>query len=232
MKSSPFTRITKPNKVIHLIPKSNNYKYIFIFLHGLFASPLNFVDIFDKFNGPIPDSFKIILPCAPIQNADFNNGNPTTSWFNGGVILEDTIDYNELEKSSQYIKNIINEEVKLLNGDYSKIFLSGFSQGACLSFHIGLSFEFLLGGIICFCGVPFSYTKVNEKNKKNLNIFTALGCKDGFFQIKYALDQIKNLIRDNSNLIVKEYPNNAHKVCDDEIEDMKKFILNIIENNK
>ena len=237
MKSSPFTRITKPNKVIHLIPKSNNYKYIFIFLHGLFASPLNFVDIFDKFNGPIPDSFKIILPCAPTQNADFNNGNPTTSWFNistkyGGVILEDTIDYNELEKSSQYIKNIINEEVKLLNGDYSKIFLSGFSQGACLSFHIGLSFEFLLGGIICFCGVPFSYTKVNEKNKKNLNIFTALGCKDGFFQIKYALDQIKNLIGDNSNLIVKEYPNNAHKVCDDEIEDMKKFILNIIENNK
>ena len=234
MKSSPFTRITKSNKEIHLIPKSNNYQYIFIFIHGLFGSPLNFVDIFDKFDGPIPDSFKIILPCAPIQNADFNNGNPTTSWFNiskkyDGVILEDTIDYNELEKSSQFIKNIINEEVKLLNDDYSKIFLSGYSQGACLSFHIGLSFDFLLGGIICFCGMPFSYTKVNENNKKNLNIFTVLGFKDENFQIKYVLEQIKNLIGDNSNLIVKEYPNNAHKVCDDELEDMKKFILNIIE---
>ena len=82
MSRSPFNRITKSNKEIQLIPKSNHYKYVYIFMHGLFATPLNFVDKFDRNNGPLSDSFKIILPCAPVQNADFNRGQPTTSWFN------------------------------------------------------------------------------------------------------------------------------------------------------
>ncbi len=177
---------------------------------------------------------KIILLQSPYEKVHRNQP-INTSWFTVydiPLVSRDSYDYPDAEKSAKKVEEIINEEVKLLNGDYSKIFLSGFSQGACLTFHIGLSFEFLLGGIACFCGVPFSYTKIKENNKKNLNIFIALGFKDDFFQIKFALEQIKNLIGNNSNLIVKEYPNNAHKVCDDEIEDMKKFILNIIENNK
>ena len=235
MDNTPFKRIVKPNKEIILIPKSNKYEYVFIFMHGLFATPLNFVDKFDKFNGPLPDNFKIILPCAPIQNADFNKGKATTSWFNisakyGGIIYEDCIDFNQLEKSSNQIKKIINEEAKLLNGKYSNIFISGFSQGACLSFHIGLGFEHLLGGIACFCGVPFSYTKINQNNKEKLNIFIALGWKDEFFQLNYAKEQIKNIIGKNQNLVLKEYKSNAHQVYDNELDDLKKFILNKINN--
>ena len=233
MSNSPFKRIVKSNKEIVLIPKTNKYEYVFIFLHGLFATPFNFVDKFDKFNGPIPDNFKIILPCAKIQNADFNKGKPTTSWFNisakyGGIIYEDCIDFKQLEESSNKIIKIIHEEAKLLNGKYNNIFVSGFSQGACLSFHIGLSFEYLLGGIACFCGSPFSYTKVNKNNKKNLNIFTALGGKDGFFQLNYVKEQIKNIIGNNPNLVVKEYKLNDHQVYDDELDDLKEFIYNKI----
>ena len=234
MNNSPFKRIVKPNKDIILIPKSNKYDYVFIFMHGLFATPFNFVDIFDKCNGPIPDNFKIILPCAPIQNADFNKGKPTTSWFNisakyGGVIYEDCINYNQLKSSSNKIEKIIHEEAKLLNGNYDKIFVSGFSQGSCLSFHIGLEFEHLLGGIACFCGVPFSYTKINQKNK-NLNILAVLGGKDEFFQINFSKEQIKKLIGDFPNLIVKVYKSNGHQVCDDELEYLKKFILDKVNN--
>jgi len=235
MNGSPFNRIVKPNKEIVLMPKSQKYKYVYIFMHGLFATPMNFVDKFDKPNGPIPDSFKIILPCAPVQKADFNRGQPTTSWFNisakyGGMILEDTIDYRQLDESANRIKNIIHEEAKLLNGDYSRIFVSGFSQGACLSFHIGLSFEHLLGGIACFCGVPFSHTKIISNNKNNLNIFTALGGKDGFFELDFAKSQIKRLIGNNPNLIVNEYPYYDHQVYNDELRDMKQFISSIIDH--
>jgi predicted esterase len=229
MNNSPFKRIVKSNNEIILIPNSNKYDYVFIFMHGLFATPFNFVDKFDKYNGPIPDNFKIILPCAPVQNADFNKGKPTTSWFNisakyGGIIYEDCIDYNQLKSSANKIEKIIHEEAKLLNGHYDKIFVSGFSQGSCLSFHIGLEFEHLLGGIVCFCGVPFSYTKINHKNK-NLKILAVLGGKDEFFQINFAKEQIKNLIGDFPNLIVKVYKQNGHQVYDDELEDLKKFIL-------
>ena len=148
----------------------------------------------------------------------------------GGVIYEDCIDYKQLELSSNQIKKIIHEEAKLLDGKYSNIFVSGFSQGACLSFHIGLGFEKKLGGIACFCGVPFSYTKTNQNNKKNLNIFIALGWKDQFFQLNYAKEQIKSIIGNNQNLVLKEYKSNAHQVYDDELNDLNKFILNIINN--
>ena len=137
MRSSPFKRINKSNNEIQLIPESGKYQNANILMHGLFTSPSKYVDFFDRPNPPVPSNFKIIMPCTPVQNADFNQGKPTTSWFNisakyGGVIYEDCINYRELEESSNRIKNIIYEEAKLLNNDFSRIFVSGFSQGAFL----------------------------------------------------------------------------------------------------
>ena len=233
MSDSPFNQIIKPNNDLYLIPKSGSYKYAFIFIHGLYASPKTYVNLFDKKDGVFPTDFKIILPCAPIQNVDVNEGKPTTSWFNinkkhGKEIREDSIDFNQLESSSNMIKKIIKEEAKLLNNDYSKIFVCGFSQGACLSFHIGLTFDNLLGGIICMCGIPLSIYKINEKNRNNLNIFVVLGAKDGFFIEEYVKTQIKNLIGERENMVIKVYENNAHHVYDDELIDIRNFIFKIL----
>ena len=233
MSGSPFKRITQNKNDIVLLPKSGKYEYVYIFMHGLFTSPSKYVDFFDTKDSPLPSNFKIIMPCAPVQNADFNQGRPTTSWFNisakyGGVIYEDTINYKQLEESANRIKNIINEEAKLLNNDYSKIFVSGFSQGSFLSFYIGLSFEHLLGGIACFCGFPLSKTKILENNRKNLNIFAAFGVKDGFVEINFSREQMKKLLGKNENVVIKEYKNYEHQVYVEELQDMKKFILGII----
>ena len=233
MTESPFKRIKKNKNDIELLPKSGKYGYVYIFMHGLFTSPSKYVDFFDTADSPIPSNFKVVMPCAPVQNADFNQGKPTNSWFNistkyGGVIYEDTIDYKQLEQSSNRIKNIINEEAKLLNNDYSKIFVSGFSQGSFLSFYIGLSFEHLLGGIACFCGYPLSKTKFVDNNRKNLKVFAVFGVKDGFVEIGFAKEQVKKLLGNNENVIVKEYKNYEHQVYVEELKDMNKFILGII----
>ena len=232
MPQSPFKRITKGND-IQLLPKSGKYDYVYIFIHGLFNSPSTYFDFFDTKDSPIPSNFKIIMPCAPEQNADFNKGRPTTSWFNistkyGGVIYEDTIDYKQLEESSNRIKEIINEEAKLLNNDFSKIFVSGFSQGSFLSYYIGLSFEHLLGGIACFCGFPLRKTKIVENNRKNLNIFAAFGTKDDFVEIEFSKGQMNKILGKNEHLVMKEYKNYDHQIYVEELKDMKKFILNLI----
>ena len=231
MSDSPFNRINKQNNDIYLIPKSSKYKYVFIFIHGLYALPKTYIDLFDKKEGLFPNDFKIILPCAPIQNVDVNNGKPTTSWFNispkhGKEIQEDSIDFNQLETSSIRIKNIIKEEAELLNHDYSKIFLCGFSQGACLTFHIGLTLDKLLGCIICMCGIPLSVYKINENNLNNLNILVVLGRKDPFFKEEYVKKRIEEIIGNKKNLMIKVYENNAHHVYDDELNDIKEYILN------
>ena len=234
MTETPFNRITKTNNDIYLIPKSSKYNYVFIFIHGLHASPKTYIDLFDKKDGLFHSDFKIILPCAPIQNCDANNGKPTTSWFNiftnhGKEIKDDSIDLNQLEISSNRIKDIIKEEAELLNNDYSKIFLCGFSQGACITFHIGLSLEKLLGGIICMCGMPLSLYKINENNKNNLNILVILGAKDLFFKEEYVKEQIKNIIGERDKLEIKVYENNAHHVYDEEMSYIKEFVLNILQ---
>ena len=234
MIETPFNRIIKPNNDIYLIPKSGKYNYVFIFIHGLHDTPKKFVDHFDKNDGLFPSDFKIILPCAPVQNCDAHlYHEPTTSWFNiftnhGKEIKDDSIDINQLEASSNRIKDIIKEEAELLNYDYSKIFISGFSQGACASFHIGLTLDNLLGGIIGFCGMPLSLYKINENNKNNLNILVILGAKDPFFKEEYVKEQIKNIIGERDKLEIKVYENIAHNINNDGMNCLKEFVFKLL----
>ena len=44
-----------------------------------------------------------------------------------------------------------------------------------MTYHVGLSFEHVLGGIIALSGFPEFSTPVNENNFDNLNIFCVLG---------------------------------------------------------
>ena len=74
MSESPFKRLIKNKNDIILMPKSGKYDYVYIFMHGLFTSPSKYVDFFDNGKSPIPSNFKVIMPCAPIRNADFNKG--------------------------------------------------------------------------------------------------------------------------------------------------------------
>lgn len=147
-----FNRIVKNDSEIDLIPKSGKYEYVFIFMHGLFGRPEEYVNTFNKKDGPIPDNFKIVLPCA--HNVSVSRiGANTTSWFdltgiNNDVIKEKDMSFEDMEKSGERIKQLIKNEAEILNNNYSKIFIGGFSQGACMSYHVGLSFESTLGGIV------------------------------------------------------------------------------------
>ena len=63
-----------------------------------------------------------------------------------------------------------------------------------------------------------------------MNIFVALGAKDGFVEINFAKDQMKKLLGNNPNVIIKEYQNYEHQVYLEELKDMKKFLLGIVNN--
>ena len=109
MSNSPFNRLIGPNNDIYLLPISDKYKYVFIFIHGFYASPMTYVDLLDKKVGIFPSDFKIILHWTPIQKFDVNDNKPTTSWLNiskkhSKEIKEDSIDLNQLEISSNIIK--------------------------------------------------------------------------------------------------------------------------------
>lgn len=228
---SPFSKIIKEDE-INLIPKSGKYDYVLIFLHGMTGNSNENLEKFDKKDGPIPDRFKIILPCAPeayVSRLEFK----TTSWFditgiNNDIIVEKDINFDDLDKSADRIKQIIRNEVKNVGGDYKRIFVGGFSQGACLSYHIGLSFEHTLGGIIPFCGYPVSKTTIQENNKKDLNIFSIFGGEDIYINLDYALNQTLTLLSEFELLKIEIFRNELHTVQEYELEYVKTFIKSLI----
>ena len=227
-----FNKILKNDSEIDLIPKSGKYDYVFIFIHGLFGKPEDYINIFNKKDGPITDNFKIVLPCAPNVYVSRLNSN-TTSWFdltgiNNDVIKEKDISFKDIEKSGDKIKQLIRDEAQKLNNDFSKIFLGGYSHDACLSYHVGLSFDYTLGGIVCFCGIPVSQTQIKKNRDKELNILSIAGGKDIYFPIDYLKNQTKNILHNFTKLHLKEFLNEGHAVTESELKEMKKFIDSLI----
>jgi hypothetical protein len=76
----PFKKVIKEDSFIHLVPKSGKYDYIFIFMHGLFGKGEDYVETFNKKDGPIPENFKIILPGAKLEYVT-RIGSNISSWF-------------------------------------------------------------------------------------------------------------------------------------------------------
>ena len=72
------------------------------------------------------------------------------------------------------------------------------------------------------------FTSFNENNKKKLNIFVALGEKDIAFPPEMVKKNIKAIIGERENLIIKEYASHEHDVYDDQLEDMRNFISKLI----
>jgi phospholipase/carboxylesterase len=72
------------------------------------------------------------------------------------------INHEQLEEHTDRVLQIIDREVKLLNGNYSKIMVGGFCQGACVAYNTLLKSKNKLGGIIALSGFVTPKLKVED----------------------------------------------------------------------
>lgn len=223
MDAKPYKQEKKEND-IYLIPIVKPHTQTLIWLHGLGDSPLGYLDMFNSYESPIPFNFKIILLCAPKVKFTLYNNQITTSWFDllePGFRDEKSYNYSDVEKNKIKIINIIEEEVKLLNGNYKNIFIGGFSQGACLSLDIGFSYEKKLGGIISCSGVLFPQTNINDNNK-DIKVFAAHGLYDNVIDINVSKKSYERILG-FKNFEFHEYKM-FHSIIEEECEDIGKFL--------
>merc|ERR1712164_19297 len=82
---------------------------------------------------------------------------------------------------------LIEREAKALGGDYKRIFLVGYSQGAALALQAGVSFNKPLGGIVALMNWP-TLPPVMGRNPSNdkTQIYTILGAKDHLVNLHAA----------------------------------------------
>lgn len=224
--NSDYKEISTPNKDILLTPKE--YTSVLIWMHGLGDVAESYKDIFLGPNSPIPNTTKIYLLNAPIAPLSISNGATTTSWFDilsFGLKDKDSINYDDVIKNSLRVFKIIKNEAKVLGG-YNKILVGGFSQGACMSFHIGYTFPEKIGGIISCSGTLFPQVEI-QKSNEDLNVFVGHGNEDEVISceiMKLGTQRIDGF----KNVEKHIYPHMGHSICENELLDIKKFVERIL----
>ena len=134
--------------------------------------------------GIIPEDIKIVCPSAPFIPTKGLTGvmkdivdalHPEKEQVHSWIDYEDT---KKTDKQFTRLWGLLDREVGLLDGDSSKVFVVGHSQGADIAMRIGLMYKKTLGGI---CGLQGGFKSPQWKRpnaNKETPVMFLMGSKD------------------------------------------------------
>ena len=215
---------------LYIEPSSKVHNFTIIFMPGLSNTPEDFKNLLtQRISISKRNITKIIILRSTKQNVSVYGGEKNYSWFdiyNFPMNSNTSYNFEDLKNSSNILRGIIEDEAKLLNGQYNKIIIGGHSQGAIVSLYTAYNVKYMLGGVISFCGfLPPQEKALPEK--KELNVYFCYGDKDDVISpIFYnkTCEDIKNFTGFNLHI----YHNQTHPICDDEIKDSGEFLDRIM----
>jgi phospholipase/carboxylesterase len=195
--------------------KSSKQKAI-ILLHGVGSNEKDLFNLADQ----LPDDFYIIAP-----GGQFTLSEGRYAWYNVDFSTGKPIINKEQEASS---RGVISAFIKEIKQQYKidELYLGGFSQGAIMSYTVGLMNPKEINGIIAFSGrMPEEIkplVKVNEALQQ-LKVFIAHGIQDSTLPIHYsrqAKDYLESL---GVQLSYNEY-NIGHQINGTVLKDLNEWL--------
>ncbi len=200
-----------------------------IWLHGLGADGNDFVPVVKMLNLP---HVRFILPHAPYRKVTRNNGYEMRAWYDvyglTPIGREDAIGISE---SQLQIEQLIAQEIGR-GVAAERIVLAGFSQGGAIALHTALRYPGKLAGVLALSTyLPLRANLSAEKNSANQQtpIFMAHGSDDAVITLETCQVSLNLLQAENYRIDWHEYAM-EHSVCAQEIEDIKQFLLSILED--
>lgn len=200
--------------------KGNEKPVLIILLHGYGANEDDLQPVAQYF----PENYIVITPQAP-----YKIGQQNYQWYtsekdqNGGFGGR----ADELNSSIDKVEILTKELQKKYNVLASRTFIGGFSQGANMSYQLGLKDPSLFKGIGVLSGTIFnSLQKDHEKDKASaLKIF--IGHGDMYDRIPYteALQSKKWLDRHHFESELHTYKGMSHSISPEEIQDFLHFTV-------
>ncbi|MDO6388623.1 esterase [Pontibacter sp. BT731] len=148
-------------------------------LHGVGSNEQDLFQLASHF----PEDFTVISPRGPVvlgdgrfawYEVDFSTGKPS-------------INAGQEAKSRQDIQQFISQVKEKYN--LSEVYLGGFSQGAIMSFSIGLTHPELVTGILAFSGRILQEIRPQvQRNSalQQLKVFISHGTQDSTLPVHYA----------------------------------------------
>ncbi|MEZ4720366.1 MAG: PHB depolymerase family esterase [Flavobacteriales bacterium] len=163
---------------------------VLIMLHGVGS---NEKDLFSLAN-QIDERFLVISAQAPYYMGDDRYGWYEINFQNG----KPNINEEQANKSRETLLRFIEQIIEKYSVDTEKIYLMGFSQGAIMSFSIGLTRPEKVAGIACFSGRVLQTTEQNmskDQKLQDLRVFLAHSTNDNVLNYQYALESKELLAR-------------------------------------
>ena len=193
---------------------------LLLLLHGYGS---NEQDLF-SFATELPDDCYIISARAPY---DLQYG--SYAWYAINFEADNTkfSDLKQARESRDLIVELIDELIAKYPIDESNISLIGFSQGAILSYAVGLSYPNKIGQIVAMSGYLNTEIAIDnfEKNDfSTLKIFASHGSVDQVIPVEWARKTPAILEKLGIDCVYKEYPI-GHGVSPQNFFDFKKWLV-------
>jgi phospholipase/carboxylesterase len=191
---------------------------LIILLHGAGS---NERDLF-SFADLLPENFLVISARGPIKYAPSKYSWYAVDFSTGKPVINQT---QELE-SRKIILRFINELKSLHRFDEKKIFLGGFSQGAIMSYSIGLTHPEIIHGIVAMGGRILEEVKpLIGKSTQSIkpHVFIAHGMNDNVLPVDYARVARMFLKERGINADYREYEV-GHSVNSEMINDLADWL--------
>jgi len=209
MNQLQFFETKKPNKIDNLI----------IFLHGFGANGQDLLSLAPYFQDKLKNCH-FIAPNAPYKTEMHNS----FFWFPLHNTEETELN-KEINKAIPILENFIDACKEKYQIDNSKIILFGFSQGAALAIHHGISAKSAYKAILSFSGGALAKIKENKKN--NAPICLIHGLNDAVLPAKTSIDTADILSEIEHPHQIKLINNLAHNINLEGLEFACDFLDNL-----
>ncbi len=219
--TTKFLSLNVSKKLKYLINKPSshqkNLKVIFL-LHGYGSNEEDLYSLKEFF----PSNFITISLRAPISI-----GLDSYAWYS--INFENDIDrWIDIDEAIR-AKNIIIKDILLHLKDLAftneRVSLLGFSQGAILSWSIGIEYPNLIKNILPLSGFYHSeITETNPIHKDRLNSFSTHGINDQVIPVDWARRGLQSLIEYNINIEFKEYES-GHEINNENLRDVIEWLI-------
>ena len=155
---------------------------------------------YKKLKERLKDDVVIVSMRAPfkMKRSLFTIFQNSNKWYDFSIVNGDTSSSQmQINESTDRILATIEEVKEKYAINNERIIIGGFSQGAIMSYKLGLLYPALFSGIMVHSGrLPVEYTLLSDLNEyKELNILIVHGKKDGVLSTKWSL-QGKKLFED------------------------------------
>jgi len=220
------------SKAPAIIPASVKQTASLIFLHGLGDVGTSWLEAFNMYRIPkAAPHVKFIFPNAPIQRVTLNMGMQMPTWFDiYGLDQNAKEDQEGIEKSSKYLNELVEEEIK--NGiSPERVIVGGFSMGGAVAIHAALTSPHVLGGVLALStwlalSTTFPKALISGDKKANLPILQCHGDQDPMVHLRWArLTEQGIKAMGFQQYTFKEYKNMGHSSNDQEMQDVSSFVV-------